>query len=89
MNNRTAWTSLSNVETGHIFAVGNPSLESRWGWIQEAVAREFEANADDVGCFESDEMDDFATVDGKPVAQVHNGHLRNAAPVEFFRDAAE
>lgn len=87
-SNRTAWTTLTRLD-GTVFAVGTPDISSRWGWIQEAVAAAFDVHPDDVGCFEDDEMNDYAAVDGKPVAQVHNGYVRNATPVEFFKQAAE
>lgn len=89
MTNRTAWTSLSRVDTGHVFAVGNPDTSSRWGWIQECVAEEFELHPDDVGCFEDDEMNDFAAHEGRPLVQIHLGYRRNAAPVVFAQQAAE
>lgn len=46
---------------------------NQWNWIADAIAREFECDACEVGVLESDgDLGDLLTVAGKPVAFIAN-----------------
>lgn len=83
----TAWRSLQSTDTGHVFA-STLGASNWWEWIESAVAHEFECDVDDVDLFEDDDMNEFVTVHGEIVAQIHHAYVRNPSQIVAAKEAA-
>lgn len=71
------WTSISRLDTTFVFARTH-SLDwfVRSGWIESCVREEFECfDDDDVELTEDEDGRELVTVNGEPVAEVHNARL--------------
>ena len=86
---RLDWISLSKADTGFVFATTHSISGSRWPWISDCVAQEFECNADDLDCVEDDEGREFVAFRGEPLVEIHNCYLTgNVAGLVRTREAA-
>ena len=93
MTNRSQvnWISLSDAKSGFVFCVTHSlPFPGRWSWITECVAQEFECDADDLDCEEGENGNDFVTLNGERLAEIHNCYMRgNVAGRVPMAEAAE
>lgn len=76
-NSTVSWTSLSIARTGQVWLVTHSlAFGTKWSWISERVAREFECDADDLDTMEDDDGREFVTLHGEPLVEIHNCYLR-------------
>lgn len=68
------WLSLTKVHNGFVFS---QIRGSRWPFITEAVAHEFECDEDDLKCDEDDEGREFVTLRGERIVEIHHCYLSN------------
>jgi hypothetical protein len=69
------WVALVNLNGAELARAGFPTADrdagAPWEWIVETVAQELGAHPETIGCEEGPEGEDYVTVDGLPVYEVH------------------